>query len=88
MYQKINEHENSRTHSHSSEDFFLKLQNRDIKMLLTVNQNNKRKEYVKKNRLFLERIIDVLKLIGKRGLSYRGNRNENAHSLNNKILDH
>jgi len=36
----------------------------------------------------LERIIDVLKLIGKRGLSYRGNRNEGAHSLNNKILDH
>jgi len=36
----------------------------------------------------LERIKDVLKLIGKRGLSYRGNRNEGAHSLNNKILDH
>ncbi|KAF0717601.1 Zinc finger MYM-type protein 1 [Aphis craccivora] len=46
--------------------------NRDIKMLLTVNQNNKRKEY----------------LIGKRGLSYRGHRNEDAHTLNNKILDH
>lgn len=88
VYQRINEHEDSRTHSHSSEAFFLKSQNKDIKMLLTVNQNYKRKEYVKKNRLILERIIDVLKLIEKRGLSYRGNRNEGAHSLNNNTLDH
>lgn len=52
VYQRINEHENSRIHSHSSEAFFLKSQNRDIKMLLTVNQNNRRKEDNKKIDLF------------------------------------
>ncbi|KAL4091299.1 hypothetical protein QTP88_026006 [Uroleucon formosanum] len=33
-------------------------------------------------------VIDVIKLIGKRGLSYRGHRNEGADSLNDSTLDH
>lgn len=53
-----------------------------------MNHNSARKEYIKKNRLILERIIDILKLIEKRGLSYRESRNEGAHSFNDKTLDH
>lgn len=88
VYQQIIEHENSKAHCQSLEAFFLKSQNKDIKTLISVNQNNAKKEYIKKNRLILDRIIDVLKLIGKRGLSYRGSRNEGEHSFNDKTLDH
>jgi hypothetical protein len=35
-----------------------------------------------------QRIIDVIKLIDKRGLSYRGHRNEGAENLNDFSLDH
>jgi hypothetical protein len=49
---------------------------------------NKRKEMIKKNRQILERVIDVVKLIGKRGLSYRGNKYEAAYTLEDLSLDH
>jgi len=42
----------------------------------------------KKNRQIFERIIAVIKLIGKRGLSYRSKRNEAAYSLNHHNLCH
>lgn len=48
----------------------------------------KQNEEVYKNRLILQHVIDIVKLIGKRGLSYRGHRNESALSLNNFNLDH
>lgn len=36
----------------------------------------------------MHRIIDVIKLIGKRGLSYRNRNNEAAYTLNDTSLDH
>jgi hypothetical protein len=43
---------------------------------------------LKKNRLVLERIIEVIKIIGKQGLSVRGKRNEAAYFLRDPALDH
>jgi hypothetical protein len=42
---------------------------------------------VEKYRKVLEREIDVLKLIGKRGLSYRGKHNEESSSFGVENLD-
>lgn len=53
-----------------------------------MNIYTKKKIKVTKNRNILQRVIDVVKLIGKRGLSYRGHRNEGADSLNDSTLDH
>lgn len=36
----------------------------------------------------MHRIIDIIKLIGKRGLSYRGHLNEAAYTLENEDIDH
>ena len=36
----------------------------------------------------MERVISVIKVIGKRGLSYRGDKHEAAYSLENMALDH
>ena len=36
----------------------------------------------------LEHIIDVMKLIGKRGLSYRGKQGEAAYTLDDNTIDH
>ena len=34
------------------------------------------------------RIIDIIKMLGKQGLSFRGHRNESASSLDNEVLNH
>lgn len=36
----------------------------------------------------MERIIETIKTIGKRGLSFRGKRHEAAYSLTDETLDH
>ncbi|KAF0703627.1 zinc finger MYM-type protein 1-like [Aphis craccivora] len=44
---------------------------------------------VERNKAVLERLIDIIKLIGKRGLSYRGAKDEEAaYTLNDPSLDH
>lgn len=88
IHQRINEHENSIVHSRSSESYFLKTANKDIDSLLFSNLNDIAKQNIKKNRQIFERIIAVVKLIGKRGLSYRGKNNEAAYCLNDSNLDH
>lgn len=88
VHQRINEHENSQIHNKSTEAYFLNHNKKNIDFLLFSNQMNKRKEMIKKNRLILERVIDVVKLIGKRGLSYRGNKYEAAYTLEDLSLDH
>eukprot|EP00102_Acyrthosiphon_pisum_P019919 XP_016657129.1 PREDICTED: zinc finger MYM-type protein 1-like [Acyrthosiphon pisum] len=88
VHQRIKEHENSKNHNFCSEAYFLHFQKKDIGNLLFVNQNRLQREEVKKCRQVLDRIINVIKLIGKCGLSIRGKRNEAAYLLNNESVDH
>jgi len=84
-YERIKEHEQSLMHYQSAEGFMLWSKKLNVIDLL----QNKRHENVKKRRLILERIIDTIKLIGKRGLSYRGAKNaEAAFTLKDQNLDH
>ena len=59
-----------------------------VDSLLTYGQRNIRKGQVQLRRQILSRVIDVVKLIGKRCLSYRGKENEAAYSLSDPQLDH
>lgn len=43
---------------------------------------------MRQRRLVLERVIDIRKVIGKRGLSYRGDKEEAAFSLEHVAADH
>ncbi|KAL4097464.1 hypothetical protein QTP88_022246 [Uroleucon formosanum] len=88
VHQRIKEHENSKNHNFCSEAYFLHFHKKDIGNLLFVNQNRLQREEVKKRRQVLDRIINVIKLIGKCGLSIRGKRNEAAYLLNNESVDH
>lgn len=55
-------------------------------MNIYTKKNDSKK--VTKNRNILQRVIDVVKLIGKRSLRYRGHRNEGTDSLNDSTLNH
>ncbi|KAL4120792.1 hypothetical protein QTP88_013413 [Uroleucon formosanum] len=87
-YQRIDEHENSKDHTDAAEAYFLNSTKKNIDFLLFSKQKSLRKEHIKHNRQILERIIDVVKLIGKRGLSYRGNQSESAYMLDSLSTDH
>lgn len=45
-------------------------------------------EQVKKKRQVMERIVDVVKVIGKCGLRYRGDKEETGYSLENLAVNH
>ena len=84
-YECIKEHEQSLIHHRSAEAYMLWSQKLGVINLL----QDKRNEDIKKRRLILERIIDTIKLIGKRGLSCRGAKDaEAAYTLENSNLDH
>lgn len=87
MYQRIEEHEKSNLHNNSSESFLMRSKNMDISSHFFEKQTTARKEEVKRKRAILERVIDTIKLIGKRGLSYRATA-EAAYTLEDKNLDH
>lgn len=88
IHQRIVEHEKSKTHRDSADAYFLKIQKADVKSLLTGNQMSLRAEQVKKKRQVMERIVDVVKVIGKCGFSYRGDKEEGAFSLENIAVNH
>ncbi|XP_050065626.1 uncharacterized protein LOC126554614 [Aphis gossypii] len=74
VYQRIHEHEISKCHTLCSELF--------------TDQLHKKKSVVTKNLNIVERVIDIIKLIGKRGLSFRGYLNECSRSLKDPAIDH
>ncbi|KAL4091486.1 hypothetical protein QTP88_026173 [Uroleucon formosanum] len=88
VYQRVQEHEIIKSHNLSLEAFLNYSSKKTIDYRLFSEHLHKKKIEVTKNRNILQRVIDVIKLIGKRGLSYRGHRNEGADSLNDSTLDH
>ncbi|KAL1251688.1 hypothetical protein QQF64_019484 [Cirrhinus molitorella] len=87
-HQRVQEHERSSIHRESAEAFFLKVNKADIHTLLTDKQMTVHRDQVRKRRQVLERVIDVVKVIGKCGLSYRGLSHEATNDLENTAIDH
>jgi hypothetical protein len=87
VYQRIMEHEDTKIHKTSAEAHMMSESGSNIDNKLFAEGISKEKEAVKIRRLLLQRVIDIVKLIGKRGLSYRGV-HESANTLDNDLLDH
>ena len=88
IHVRIEEHENSVLHRECADAYFLRSNMGDIENLLFSNQMSLRREQIRKRRNVMERIVNIVKLIGKRGLSYRGNKTEAAYTLADDSLDH
>ena len=67
---------------------FLRASEADIKHLSGDQQISIHREQVRKRRLVLERVTDVVKVIGKRGLSIRGTKFEASYTLGDPGIDH
>ena len=88
VHQRIQEHEKSKQHNACAEAHLLNLNHKGIEDLLFAEQRQVKRDQVRTNRQVMERVIDIVKLIGKRGLSYRGSKTEAASSLEDYLLDH
>ncbi|KAM4796255.1 uncharacterized protein WCC33_001402 [Rhinophrynus dorsalis] len=87
MYQTNEEHYRSNFHNNSSESFLMRSKNMDISSCFFEKQTAAGKEEVKRKCSILERVIETIKLSGKRGLSYRAT-TEAAYTLDDEKLDH
>lgn len=85
-HQRAEEHEESENHRNCAKACLLRANNANVKQLLFSIQMKEREEQVTKRRQVMERIVDVVKVIGKRGLSYRGH-GEIAHTLGDEGTD-
>lgn len=88
VYERIEEHEVTSTHGHNVEAHIMRKNSASIDSLIKYGLSSVRKNQIENNRLVLTRIIEIVKLIAKRGLSYRGQTFEAAYTLSDSSLDH
>lgn len=88
VHLRTEEHEKSTAHHTSAEAFFLRCSKSNISSLFAGSQMSSHREQIKKRRQVLERVVDVVKVLGKRGLSYRQVENEAAYTLDDNTIDH
>ena len=70
--QRINEHESSQKHKTCVEAHIQFNSNKTVVDLLTVNQTSLHNKQVMQRRQILDRVVSIMKMIGKRGTSHRG----------------
>lgn len=87
IYQRISEHENSKRHNNSVVSYFNLSGSKNLDVLLFEKQESLRKNKIKNNVEIINIVINIVKMFGKRGLSFRG-KHENILSLENINLDH
>nr|XP_047127725.1 uncharacterized protein LOC124808594 [Hydra vulgaris] len=85
VHQYIERHETSKFHDENVMNHFMRSKNT---LNITTQFRSLRKENIMFNRNVLTRVINVIKLIGKRGLSYRGKRNESLYTFDDDNVDH
>jgi len=84
-FTRIKEHEHSISHQNSFEAFLMYSNASDIESRL----NSGKRYEVERKRAVLGRLTDIIKVIGKHGLSYRLAKDaEAAYTLDNCNLDH
>ena len=71
IYQQIDEHESSQKHKACVEAHIRFSSNKTVVDLLTVSQTSLHNKQVMQRRQILDRVVSIVKMIGKRGTSYR-----------------
>ena len=89
IYQRIDEHESSQKHKACVEAHIRFSSNKTVIDLPTVSQTSLHNKQVMQRRRILDRVVSIVKMIGKRGTSYRGTGSSEAVStLCDEKVDH
>ena len=84
---RVTEHEASTTHSKYAQDYLRSVKDDDIFSALNTPEINHNKA-MKERREVLDRIIEVIKTIGRQGLSFRGHHDETGYALDEETENH
>nr|XP_047140987.1 uncharacterized protein LOC101238791 [Hydra vulgaris] len=87
IHQRVDEHEKPASHNECTENYFQHVSRSNVSNLLFSTQISVHREQVQKQRLVLLRVIEIIKVIGKRGHSYRGHEFEAAYTLSDNSID-
>ena len=89
FYQRIYKHKSSQKHKACVEAYTRFSSNKTVVDLLTVSQTSLHNKQVMQRRKILDRVVSIVKIIGKRGTSYRGTGSSEAVStLCDEKVDH
>ena len=80
VYQRIDEHESSQKHTACVEAHIRFSSNKTVVDLLIVSQTSLHNKQFMQRRQILDRVISIVKMIGKRETSYRGTGSSEAVS--------
>lgn len=88
VYERIKDHEESKNHKEASKCYMSDSRGQSVDGLFNRVQWSQREHEVIKRRKVAETIIEIVKVIGKQGLPFRGFRYEAAYNLNNTAVNH
>ena len=88
IYQRIEEHETSKSHNSSVTAYFNAQSGNDIESLVNTDMRNLRRKHICENIDVLKRILDVIKYLGTQALPYRSHRGESLFTLEDRTINH
>ncbi len=88
VYERIADHEKSKSHEAAVTAFFNAQAEKDIGTLMNREAMGLRKRKVEQNIQVLERILSTIKFIGKQAMPFRGHRNESLYDLTDASVNH
>ena len=80
IYQRIDEHESYQKHKTCAEAHIRFSSNKTVVDLLTISQTSLHNQQIMQRMQILVRVVSIVKMIGKRGTSYRGTGSSEAVS--------
>ncbi|XP_015375376.1 PREDICTED: uncharacterized protein LOC107169923 [Diuraphis noxia] len=84
LYERLNKHEKSLSHSDATSYYLINKSGANVENLI----NTERELVVKNNREIVHRVINIILLLSKQNVGFRGKRYESAYDLNNLQNNH
>lgn len=84
LYERLNKHEKSLSHSDATSCYLINKFERNVQNLI----NTERELVVKNNREIVHRVINIILLLSKQNIGFRGKRHEAAYDLNDLQNNH
>jgi len=84
LYERLNKQEKSLSHSDATSCYLINKSGRNVQNLI----NTERELVVKNNREIVHRVINIILLLSKQNIGFRGKRHEAAYDLNDLQINH